>query len=499
MRRPSLADFIEDELLRAPLLFDAVLDAVYEQWRQSMSVAGRAGGELARVLQQRRGEVTAAALGALRQAATTPPVPAVPAGAAHKTALSLVDEKDVVADLEIGRCAEHIKSEAEAELRETHAYTSALVGDIAVSRDTNPFRPEHFARAFWDGCHVLPAPPQARLDAFHRGILPLARCVRSALAAACARLAAQGIVPATYRTLVFPPVHGTQMPERVHFPPEDLTTLRDSMIGTLDPRTRATAGACAAPAADAQLARLMGRLFDEIRAEGGVPEPVVKLLAELRPAFERIAPHDEGMIDSFDHPVWQFIDRLAFTAATTPPAEQNRLVGLARNLIAHLSADPAPDASRFAWAEGRLEGHDRQSLALATHVAAEEIQRLARALPVAATRADAGIQPLALDVGTLDTVPDEMRETPTAPGADSLPIGRTAPGDRLRVFLQGEWRSLQLLWSRDDLWLLRDLAGGRHWALRPGVIERLAAEHLVKPLRMRSLVRRAAERVQLSL
>lgn len=67
------------------------------------------------------------------------------------------------------------------------------------------------------------------------------------------------------------------------------------------------------------------------------------------------------------------------------------------------------------------------------------------------------------------------------------------------MFLQGEWRVLQLLWSSHDLWLLRDTTDGREWALRAGVVERLAAERLVRPFRMRSLARRAAERVQQSL
>jgi hypothetical protein len=144
--------------------------------------------------------------------------------------------------------------------------------------------------------------------------------------------------------------------------------------------------------------------------------------------------------------------------------------------------------------------HDRQSLALAVHAAAEEIHRLARTEPAAAAPPPAGVEPLALDVGALDTVPGDMLDAPaTAADTERVTLGQATPGDRLRVYLQGEWRSLQLLWSRDDVWLLRDLTGGRHWALRPGVIERLAAERLVAPLRMRSLVRRAAERVQKTL
>jgi hypothetical protein len=519
--RVSLADFIEEELLRAPLTFDAVIDAVYEQWRQTLVVAGRDGGEVARMLQLHRGSFLAAALRTLRLAAQRSgkeaPAAAPPnASAARRRELSLVDEVDIVADLETGRCSERIQSEAEAELREMRAYTSALVGDHAVSRETNPFRPEHFALALWEGCQALPSLPAVRLDAYRRAAAPLVRGVRISLSAACQRLAAQGITPATYRTLVFAPTSTAQTPERVHSPPENLISLRDSMLGGLDAATTrriaaererrplAHEAAAAAREADPQLALLMHRLYDEIGAEGGVPPEVVALLGELRPAFERIAGYDEAMVDRFDHPVWRFIDRLAFTVAATPPAERARLLGLGRNLIAHLAAEPTPDATRFAWAVDKLEAQDRQSVALAVHAASADIRRLmqAQAAAPSATAVSSGPleEQLALDVESLDTVPGNMLAAPSASGEDGRNmLTRIVPGDRWRIFLQGEWRSLQLLWSHGDVWLLRDLAGGLKWALRAAAIERLITERLAIPLRMRSLVRRAAERMQQSL
>lgn len=501
MRRPSITDFIEDELLRAPLLFDAVIDVVVAEWRQVFNIAGRGGGELARVLQLRRNELLTAALRSLRMCVSrTQPKTTARAPAPRLDELSLVDENDVVADLEIGRCVEQIASEAEAELRDVHAYTSALVGDYAVSRETNPFPPEAFARALWDGCANLPVAQPVRLDAFRRAIAPLARCVRSSLSAACERLAAQGVEPATYRTLIFPPGSGTVVPERIHCPANDLTALRDSMLGALNdvgarPIIKSTERVTAPPPANTT-ERMMARLYTEICAEAGLPVQVVTLLQELRPAFEHIAARDPALVDHFDHPVWRFIDRIAHLTAFTPPAERSRLVGFARNLVGHLVTDPAPSADRFAWVSDKIDAHDQQSLAQAVQGSAEEIQRLGRTAP--ATPAP-GHGTQALDIGTLDTVPGEMLDRASAHGADRGALGSSAPGDRLRMFLQGEWRSLQLLWSGGDLWLLRDLAGDRRWALRAGAIDRLAAERLATPLRMRSLVRRAAERLQASL
>jgi hypothetical protein len=67
----------------------------------------------------------------------------------------------------------------------------------------------------------------------------------------------------------------------------------------------------------------------------------------------------------------------------------------------------------------------------------------------------------------------------------------------MRAYLQGDWRLLQLLWMDEagEVWLLADAAAPRHWALRLSAVERLAAEKLAVPLRPRSLVRSAADRM----
>jgi hypothetical protein len=488
--RPSLADFVEEELLRAPLVFDAAIDALDLQWRKSPAVLGRAGSDLARTLAMHRAALMAAALHTLRTAATQGSGGA-PRAISRASDLSLVDEADVVADLETGRCAERIGSEAEAELREMHAYTSALMGDLAVSRDTNPFQPARYARALWDGCQALPVAPAVRIDAYRRTTVPLAQAVRASLAAACRRLEALGVTPANYRTLIFPTVPSGGGRERVHAPADDPTTLRDTLAAAAD---AGTAGAPAAPQVE-----LVHKLSAEIAAEGGLAADMPALLARLEPALERAAANDESMVHRLDHPAWQFVDRLAYLLAVTPPAEQPQLLELARNLVGRLDADPAPDAARFAWAAAKLDMHDRQALTFAVRAAAGEITRLSRTVPEAAESlavTGGGRESQWLDIGGLDTVPAQMIEAPpggSARGSDPSP-GPEA-GDRLRIFLQGEWRWLQLLWSREDLWLLRELTRPGQWALQPGVIERLRAEHLVRPLRMRSLVQRAAERL----
>jgi hypothetical protein len=105
-----------------------------------------------------------------------------------------------------------------------------------------------------------------------------------------------------------------------------------------------------------------------------------------------------------------------------------------------------------------------------------------------------------LDIGTLDTVPADLMPEPEAggrpPGAGTLAQAST-PGTTLRVYLQGEWRQLQSLWqdSNHELLLLVEPASDRLWALRQAALARLLAEGLARTLRVRSLVRRAADKV----
>lgn len=77
--------------------------------------------------------------------------------------LSLVDESQVEVDVELSRVIEAIRSVAEHELRELMSFTSALVGDMDVARDYNPFRPDVIGRALWDAAQCLPS--AARLPA----------------------------------------------------------------------------------------------------------------------------------------------------------------------------------------------------------------------------------------------------------------------------------------------------------------------------------------------
>jgi hypothetical protein len=140
--------------------------------------------------------------------------------------LTLMDESQVEADIEISRAAQLIDATAEWELRELQSFTSTLNGQLHVTAESNPFRPVFYARALWHGaCAVTSAPVQRSI------FLRLAAGVASGLlkkawAAASSRIEAMGFTPSMYRTVVLSPSASMARPPAAqHPPPIDLPTL----------------------------------------------------------------------------------------------------------------------------------------------------------------------------------------------------------------------------------------------------------------------------------
>lgn len=512
--QPTLQEFIDDELMRAPMTLDRAIDAVHERWRLlSPGGGGRQDHRGDRVLQQHRGEVVATALKRLRQAGDDElrlqrqgdrgiaPTPG-------RRELSLIEDDDVAVDIEIARAIELAKTQAEAELRELQTYTSALVGDHNVARDTNPFRPEVMVRALWQGVQQLPLSRAAHAAFLRDAAQPLAEALRLAYGGAVARLQDQGVEPAAHRTIVF---HGTAWGARLprHLPPDELAALHQT-VDTRPPQPLAPLplqplpGQTEAPQAPptpqppaAAPDDLLTRLFEALVRDDALPLELLPLVRRLQPVAAALAQRDPTLLVIYVHPLWRFLDRLAHQVLLASAAEQARVLGLARNLVDHLAAEPMVDGSRFEWASERLKAARRHAFDQALAAAAAMIDKLQRI-----ARADAAptTSTMPLDLGSLDTVPADLLPAPPAPSAAlSMPdLADAEAGSHWRIWLQGDWRRLQLLW-RDELlglWLLREPATERHWALRQAALDQLAAEQLLQPLRRRSLVKRAASRLQ---
>lgn len=513
-QRPTLLEFIDDELLRAPMTIDQVIDVVQAQWRERRPGPGRSDADPARVLYHHRGDVVTRALVTLRASAladlqATTADPAVrPRPALESADLSLIDEDDVAVDIGIARCTQSVKLEAEVDLRELQTYTAALANDLNVSRDTtNPFRPERFVPALWAGVQTLPLSDAMKAVFLNDAAGPLSKALRRAYAAARQRLHDQGVTPARYRTIVnrdntawgvslsrLRPPDGLGSPWDAVSPPPPAQGSGASPPASAPGQTdQRPAAAVASP--DPRRTELLARLFEAIQNDLGLAADLAAVLQRLQPTALRVALREPSLLERHDHALWRFMDQLAHDLETSAPDQRLQLLGLGRNLVDHLAQAEAGDGLGFAWALERLLAAQRRALSRAAAAAGTDIAKLQR---IADAEATPTTLTMPLDIGTLDTVPGDLLDTPPeASGAAVLAAGGLPAGATLRAYLQGEWRTLQSLWQDDrhELALLRDTAIDRRWALHQRALARLVSEGLARRYQRRSLIRRAAERV----
>ena len=553
--------FVDDELLRAPLLADQAIEETLDHLRKTLPTMlprERAViGDLLQAVLTHRQHVVSYFVRSLREHITdelSPRPPAAPAPAAApaqltlslaplgapsgRGSLSLVDEDEVAIDVELAHAIEAIRSVAEYELRELQTYVSALVGDMEVARDHNPFRAEAQARALWAGAQALPLSRGYQIAFMRHASLPLARVLRKAYAGASTRLEAAGVVPAMHRTLILP--GGARRPRAsdITFVP-DLERIRSSMpVGTVAVAPKPTLeqmlaqadGQIRALPADAgaaaharlrqqqraqwvasattqrqqQLIELITRLFEAILSDRELAPDVHLLLARLQAPALRVALRDPTALDQHSHPLWQMLDRIAFMSDTLPPpghpGRENAL-RFVRGLLDHLSGHAVQETALYAWALERLSTFERHRFEQRCGAAAAQIASL-QALE---DQLHANESPLtmhgALDVAQLDTVPAELFDGEPAPARPAssaqLWLDARRTGDWLRVLMQGRWSNAQLLWpgDRGELWLLADSASDATWAVRRGALLTLHAANLLDALVPRSLMREAAKRV----
>ncbi len=530
----ALLQFVDDELLRAPLIFDQVADATLEQLQQSlagMSAAQRsATADLMQALKARKIQIAEHFVRSLRQQVAAelgqqPPPGEKKADASTplSLSLSLVDEDAVAIDVELAHAIETIKSTAEYELRELQTFTSALVGDMAMARDHNPFRAESYAHALWAAAQALPLSRGHHVALLRHASLPLARVLRQSYAASASRLESQGVEPAAYRTVILVAGSRRERPSETTFSP-DLQRMRESMLGELDPPPPAAGGpsttssvdargvagrgqAAVAPLtrADRQAHELVTRLFAAIRDDERVPPDVLALILQLQGPALRLVVRDPSLLEQDTHPLWMFVNRLAYEAEMAPDTadpERGRLLKLGQGTVQQLANEPVQNSGLYHWAAERLDTFLKQRLARRCAAAASQIgamQKLEDKL-VAGQTTPSGLGG-ALDVPHLDTVPSDLIPeaqpgTPPPPDDDAW-LDELRPGEWVRMFLQGRWIHAQVLWpgERREIWLFGDGASDATWAVRRRALHTLREQRLLKMLARRSLVRRAARQV----
>ena len=139
--------------------------------------------------------------------------------------------------------------------------------------------------------------------------------------------------------------------------PEALAELRDTMPAPLD-----DAAPGAPSRAEQQLDEALSRLFAAILADRYVSPQIQILLSRLRPAVTGVARREPALLDSWHHPVWRFMDRIAFGAALHPADDdplRQRMLNLVQGLVDNIVREPRQDAAAFAWGIDRLAAFEK--------------------------------------------------------------------------------------------------------------------------------------------
>lgn len=531
---PLFAQFVDDELMRAPMLFDQVVEGMLDGSRRNLAgLNNLQRGQLADLMQavqaqrprmadyyghslrkqleeERRREAQAAPHAAL-------------AAPARPKALALVDEDEVAIEVELSHAIELVKSTAEYELRELQTFVAALVGDFDMSADHNPFRPATYARAVWAAAQALPLSRGHQVLFMRQCAEPLAQVLRQAFAATASRLESWGVEPAAYRTLILP--SGSRRGPRSvlsTFSP-DLQRMRETMPAPLDtvqarpPMPLARAGAApmehwvdvargTTQRADRQSVELVSRLFEAMLADERLPGDLALLISRLHGPAMRLALRDRSLLDQETHPLWRFIEQLVFVAGMSPQGgdpERQQLLRTAQATVEQLASEPQQHLGLHRWALERLDTYLAQRLKRRLATLASQVGALQKAERLLA-QGSAGPSTMngTLDAHQLDTVPAEFMDSSMAPAEGQPPaaqwLSQLSVGAWIRLFLQGQWRQAQLLWRAEggELLLFGDGASDQTWAVRDRALARLHGHGLAKTLRVRSLVAAAARRVQ---
>ena len=402
----------------------------------------------------------------------------------------------MTADIEIARVVERANVELEDPLRELRTYTSALVGDVNTARDTNPLRPEVWVRALMAAARSVPISRAMQLGLLRSAAAPLIQAIHDSYAAACARLQMQGITPSAHRTVVNEGVT-TELSDAMRVRraldraddehggaqamPGSVEELLQRMEQGLSARPRVEPGSLRGTAAhsadetspasargEQHTVERFSDLYDAILSDRRLPRECLPLLSRLYPAALRQALTEPALIDNATHPVWRFMDHLAFLVHTRTVGDAKGNVTFAQGLVEQLVNQPSSDARPFQSAADRLAVLERQRFARAVAAAGADIATLGASVRAAGSDHSPSV-PQALDAGGPDSQPAPLRRGGDAEPTPANTVDAWRAGSWLTLFMRGQWRRVLILWRAPNPGplLLLDANEARHWALRP--------------------------------
>jgi hypothetical protein len=539
---PLLQRFISDEIQRAPDLIERVAFLTLRELReprQKLPTVGetRLYGDLAFALSQHRDAFGKAFVEALRQQVeldlSRHHQGYVPTGrGGEPSRLTLLDDVELAADVELGRVIEQIHDVAEWEQRELQTFTSTIAGRDHVTPESNPLRAEVMARALWHAVDALPMPRGQQVLLMHAAGEALAQVLKLAYAAASTRLEGQGVEPSRYRTGVPPTATASALaagdavsaPAARSLPPSAApATSLDLQLETMPmpfadlvpppasrPDSAPDTGAelqAARAAFERQVAGIVSRRFGEIDATPSVHPELRVALRKVRDIVQRQALRDSSVLDDDAHPGWQLLRRALHQAYCRPDPRDPRsaayaayasglldgtlghgtptdealhrvvakLDGFAQRQFVEQVADAGPDIDALLAAESAAPARQPQTPGPAVGVAAGE-----RSPRLGVVELALDSRPSGLDEGPL------AAESPQARSAADW-LSSQQPGRWYRLLRDGRWMRLQLLWRSP---------GQRHWLFaseQVGRRESLSKDRLLR-LRVDGAFRLLGER-----
>lgn len=418
---------------------------------------------------------------------------AVGAAPSAPGSLELMDESRVDVDIEISRAMQLIDTTAEWELRELQTFTSTLVGQRHVTSESNPFRPLVYATALWEAACAIATTQADRMITLRTSAGVAAGLLKSAWAAASTRLESQGVEPGAYRTVVLPsgasfgrtgaeaaPAGslGSLLPSMpqpsMGAPSEKRATDAASELFSAQEQQRDSLLATVRDPVDRQVIELVMRLFEALLADSGLANGFRAVLSRMQMAILRSALADKALLDSYEHPVWQLLDRIGDVSLGYPRSDDPRLMGFlafSGALADEVAGASVPDAALFRRTLNRIDAF-----------LAEQLQGQLRAAQTSVTSMQLAERREALQQNLTKRLSDLMTTVRTSPTIRRFVTGTWAQVIADAMLRDGEQSEATLsdLKTVDDLlWSLKipdhPQSRRRLIALLPGLLQRLRA------------------------
>ena len=185
------------------------------------------------------------------------------------------------------------------------------------------------------------------------------------------------------------------------------------------------------------------------------------------------------------------------------PLSRQRLVALLPSMLKRLRSGMESIALPAAEQDGMLDelmvihtealrpGGRNEASALTP----EEIVQRMRDEVLPASTGHGGFTDSVIDLSSMETVPAEMMRPEGSADDSARRVDALREGDRARLFLQGRWSRVQLLWRSEQglFFLFAGETAARTHSVTLRALERLSSAGLLQPLESRPLVQRAIE------